>query len=304
MAPGGGVCEKHVEPRALVSDGTAAPQGSHLKRAPAAAAVGKPGVPLACNVGDLLECPQCSNMMFPPILQCPNGHTLCSECKARIQNACPICGSELGNIRCLALEKVAELLELPCRYQGTGCPDLCSYFSKLKHEKSCRFRPFSCPYVASECSATGDIPFLVKHLKEVHRVDMHDGCSFNHRYIKSNPEEVENATWMLTVFNCWGRHFCLHFEAFKIGVAPVYIAFLRFMGDDHDARKFRYILEVGGNDRKLLWQGIPRSIRDSPRKVRDGQDGLIIPRSLALFFSGGDGKELKLRVAGRIWKEP
>jgi E3 ubiquitin-protein ligase SIAH1 len=28
---------------------------------------------------------------------------------------------------------------------------------------------------------------------------MHDGCTFNHRYVKSNPHEVENATWMLTV---------------------------------------------------------------------------------------------------------
>lgn len=28
---------------------------------------------------------------------------------------------------------------------------------------------------------------------------MHDGCTFNHRYVKANPNEVENATWMLTV---------------------------------------------------------------------------------------------------------
>lgn len=28
---------------------------------------------------------------------------------------------------------------------------------------------------------------------------MHDGCTFNHRYVKPNPQEIENATWMLTV---------------------------------------------------------------------------------------------------------
>jgi E3 ubiquitin-protein ligase SIAH1 len=28
---------------------------------------------------------------------------------------------------------------------------------------------------------------------------MHAGSTFNHRYVKSNPREVENATWMLTV---------------------------------------------------------------------------------------------------------
>jgi hypothetical protein len=42
---------------------------------------------------------------------------------------------------------------------------------------------------------------------------------------------------------------------------------------------------------------------DRHRKVRDSHDGLIIQRNMALFFSGGDRKELKLRVTGRIWKE-
>lgn len=86
-------------------------------------------------------------------------------------------------------------------------------------------------------------------------------------------------------------------------MAPVYIAFLRFMGDDNEAKNYSYSLEVGGNGRKMIWQGVPRSIRDSHRKVRDSFDGLIIQRNMALFFSGGDRKELKLRVTGRIWKE-
>lgn len=108
---------------------------------------------------------------------------------------------------------------------------------------------------------------------------------------------------MLTVFSCFGQYFCLHFEAFQLGMTPVYIAFLRFMGDDAEAKNYSYSLEVGGSGRKMTWQGVPRSIRDSHRKVRDSYDGLIIQRNMALFFSGGDRKELKLRVTGRIWKE-
>jgi len=108
---------------------------------------------------------------------------------------------------------------------------------------------------------------------------------------------------MLTVFSCFGQYFCLHFEAFQLGMSPVYIAFLRFMGDDAEAKNYSYSLEVGGTGRKMVWQGVPRSIRDSHRKVRDSYDGLIIQRNMALFFSGGDRKELKLRVTGRIWKE-
>ncbi|XP_050153798.1 E3 ubiquitin-protein ligase SINAT3-like isoform X3 [Malus sylvestris] len=105
------------------------------------------------------------------------------------------------------------------------------------------------------------------------------------------------------VFHCFGQYFCLHFEAFQLGMAPVYMAFLRFMGDEAEARNYSYSLEVGGNGRKLIWEGNPRSIRDSHKKVRDSHDGLIIQRNMALFFSGGDRKELKLRVTGRILKE-
>ncbi|CAH1447808.1 unnamed protein product [Lactuca virosa] len=256
------------------------------------------------SVHELLECPVCTNSMYPPIHQCPNGHTLCSSCKAKVHNRCPTCRQELGDIRCLALEKVAESLEFPCKYSLNGCPGIFPYYSKLKHESMCNYRPYSCPYAGSECSMVGEIPFLVSHLRDDHKVDMHSGCTFNHRYVKSNPCEVENATWMLTVFNCFGQYFCLHFEAFQLSMAPVYMAFLRFMGDENDARNYRYSLEVGGNGRKLIWEGTPRTIRDGHRKVRDSHDGLIIQRNMALFFSGGDRQELKLRVTGRIWKEP
>lgn len=116
-----------------------------------------------------------------------------------MHNRCPTCRHELGNIRCLALEKVAASLALPCKYQSFGCIGIYPYYSKLKHESQCTYRPYSCPYAGSECSVIGDVPFLVSHLKDDHKVDMHSGSTFNHRYVKSNPHEVENATWMLTV---------------------------------------------------------------------------------------------------------
>lgn len=62
------------------------------------------------------------------------------------------------------------------------------------------------------------------------------------------------------------------------------LAFLRLMGDDNEAKRFSYSLEVSANGRKLIWQGIPRSIRDSSRKVRESLDGPVIQRNLTLFF--------------------
>ncbi|XP_074380645.1 E3 ubiquitin-protein ligase SINAT5-like [Apium graveolens] len=226
-----------------------------------------------------------------------------STCMEEVHNRCPTCRQELGDIRCLAQENVAESLELPCKYYTLGCPEIFPYDSKLKHEEGCSFKPYSCPYAGSECAVIGNIPFLVSHLRDDHQVDMHSGCTFNHRYLQSNPREVKNATWMLTVFHCFGQYFCLHFEAFQLGSCPVYIAFLRFMGDEADARNYSYSLEVGENDRKVIWEGTPHTIRDSHQIVRDSHDGLIIQRNMALFFSGGEKKELKLKVTGKIWKE-
>ncbi|KVD99155.1 Seven-in-absentia protein, sina, partial [Cynara cardunculus var. scolymus] len=96
---------------------------------------------------------------------------------------------------------------------------------------------------------------------------MHSGSTFNHRYVKSSPRKVENATWMLT-----------------LNTAPVYMAFLRFMGDENDARNYSYSLEVGTNRRRLIWEGTPRTIRDCHRKVRDSHDGLIIQRNMPLLY--------------------
>lgn len=93
---------------------------------------------------------------------------------------------------------------------------------------------------------------------------------------------------VLTVFSCFSQHFCLHFEAFQFGMTPVYMGFLSFIGVENDARKYNYSLEVRANGRKLIWEGTPRSIRDSHLKVGDSHDG---KRNMALFFSGGDRKE-------------
>ncbi|XP_072972265.1 E3 ubiquitin-protein ligase DIS1-like isoform X1 [Typha angustifolia] len=262
----------------------------------------KPAILINNDIDGLLECPVCNSAMFPPIQQCPSGHTLCSSCKSKVYNKCPICRKEIGDIRCLALEKLACSLHLPCVYHHFGCGEMYPYYNKLRHEVHCAFRPYICPHPGSDCPFTGDIPALLSHLQENHKVDLQTGCTFNHRYVKQDPCSVDNVSWTLTLFNCFGQYFCLHFEAFLLGREPVYMAFVRFIGEESEARKFGYSLEVGGNGRKLTWHGVPRSIRAHHGTVRDSHDGLIVQRSLALYFSGGD-QELKLRVTGRIWRD-
>ncbi|ESQ48639.1 hypothetical protein EUTSA_v10021499mg [Eutrema salsugineum] len=166
-------------------------------------------------------------------------------------------------------------------------------------------RPYNCPYSGSKCNVTGDIQWLLLHLRNDHHVEMHDGRSFSHRYVHHNPKHLHHATWMLTLLDCFGRQFCLYFAAFHMRKTPMYIAFVQFMGDEQEAMRFSYTLEVSGNGRKLAWQGVPRSLRESHKTVRDSQDGLIITRKLALIIStdNNNSKELKLKISGRVWRE-
>ncbi|KAJ4979835.1 hypothetical protein NE237_010615 [Protea cynaroides] len=276
--------DKHLHPPVKVPDGR------------------KPHIPPNKGIDGIMECPVCRKSIFPPIHQCPGGHTLCSDCRPEVNNKCPVCRKEIGNIRCLALEKFAVSIPLPCRFHSLGCKVILPYYSKVKHEGQCIFRPYTCPHPSLDCLVTGDVPSLVAHLRERHKVDLQMGPTFNHRYVKQDACSVDNISWTLTLFYCFNHYFCLNFEAFRLGSEPVYIAFLRFMGEESEARKFGYCLEVSGDSRKLAWQGVPRSIRTHHHSVRDSYDGLIIQRSLALRFSGGDRRELKLKVNGKIWK--
>lgn len=60
-------------------------------------------------------------------------------------------------------------------------------------------KPYNCPHSGSKCNVTGDIPWLLLHLRNDHNVEMHDGRSFSHRYVHHNPKHLHHATWMLTV---------------------------------------------------------------------------------------------------------
>lgn len=190
--------------------------------------------------------------------------------------------------------QVHELLDFPC-----------SIDHHTREVITDKEKPYNCPYCGSKCTVTGDIQCLLEHLRNDHHVEMHDGRCFSHRYVHHNPKHYHHATRMLTLLDCYGRQFCLHFEAFHLKKTPMYIAFMQFMGDEEEATSFSYTLEVNGNGRKMTWQGVPRSIRDSHKTVRDSQDGLIITRKLALFFSADNtnSKQLKLKISGRVWRE-
>lgn len=146
------------------------------------------------------------------------------------------------------------------------------------------------------CLFTGDLGSLVAHLKQDHSVHVHDGMTINQLYLLSNSKEIESEVWTFTIINCFGYQFCLYSEA-SYRDAFFYKAFLRFMGDKSEAKKFHYSLEIGGIVKKSTWLGVPKSICEG------SSVGVIIHRDATLSFPD-DGLGLKLDVTGQIWRKP
>ena len=77
--------------------------------------------PAGSDLASLFECPVCFDYVLPPILQCHAGHLVCSNCRPKL-TCCPTCRGQLGgNIRNLAMEKVASTVMFPCKYSSGGC---------------------------------------------------------------------------------------------------------------------------------------------------------------------------------------
>lgn len=106
---------------------------------------------LTDELAALFECPVCFEIVLPPIMQCQVGHLVCASCRPKL-SCCPTCRGTLGNIRNLAMEKVANNLMFPCKHKSTGCRMSLGLNEKAEHEEICEFRPYSCPCPGASCS--------------------------------------------------------------------------------------------------------------------------------------------------------
>ncbi|XP_018565033.1 uncharacterized protein LOC108906292, partial [Anoplophora glabripennis] len=68
-----------------------------------------------------LTCPYCVTYMAAPIFACVSGHTICMECKSRLEK-CPTCQASLDGPRNYTLEEMADDVEIPCQFNINGCP--------------------------------------------------------------------------------------------------------------------------------------------------------------------------------------
>ncbi|KAI4460605.1 e3 ubiquitin-protein ligase siah2 [Holotrichia oblita] len=105
-----------------------------------------------------LECPVCQEYIYPPIMICVSGHSICGDCKSKLTK-CPTCSSEYGNTRNYALESMLNLVQLPCRNDVNGCEFLGNFAALQEHKANCKYAEFKCP-VPYHCKWVGSDQLL------------------------------------------------------------------------------------------------------------------------------------------------
>ena len=187
-----------------------------------------------------LECPVCMEYMKSPVYMCEGRHNICSNCR-RVLNKCPRCRLHFISARNIYLENLPKQLQHSCKNRHLGCRVKTFYDRIAKHQDECPFGSQKCPFakVANQnCDWEGSVLEVKKHIKSEHRKLV----------LKLNGKHMiicTNYTYCRAIFTL-GEVFMYYSKAMD---GLLYICVL-YVGCKERARKFRYRVEMGTNDRK------------------------------------------------------
>ncbi|CAA7060413.1 unnamed protein product [Microthlaspi erraticum] len=116
---------------------------------------------------DVLDCSICFDTLTVPIFQCDNGHVACSTCCKKLKSKCGTCSLPTKS-RNRAMERVLELLKVPCENAEFGCSESVSYAEMSRHLERCVFSQRPCPFSGCGCGFTGSYEDLVEHSVSKH----------------------------------------------------------------------------------------------------------------------------------------
>ncbi|XP_037527736.1 E3 ubiquitin-protein ligase Siah1 [Rhipicephalus sanguineus] len=222
----------------------------------------------------LFECPVCSDSVLPPVVQCSNGHVVCSICRETV-DTCPLCREQFGCIRNLTLEKIAEKVKFPCKFKSAGCTLTLLAADKLWHQSVCLFRSIKCPHPGGECEWQGTADEIKQHLVSSHPFVM--TCEGQEMMLCGQAYGAEDAIfyWMQLQL-CFGREFLLVLRRRPIDDERWrYCAVVQMIDpDDNAANGFAYHLEFHGLDGQHAREGMPLGIEDNVNVALDNSDCL------------------------------
>jgi E3 ubiquitin-protein ligase SIAH1 len=201
---------------------------------------------VSADVASLFECPVCLDYILPPILQCQNGHLVCSNCRPKL-TCCPICRTPLGNIRTLAMEKVASIVMFPCKYSTSGCAVALLHTERREHEDACEFRPYSCPIPGSHCTWQGSLEQVMPHLMKSHK----SIPTFDREHILCSVAGINmsrEVDWGI-IQSCFGHHFMVVLKKREFPDGQImFFVIVQLIGSRKQAENFQYRLELNGHE--------------------------------------------------------
>uniref|UniRef100_A0A1E1XGR1 E3 ubiquitin-protein ligase n=1 Tax=Amblyomma aureolatum TaxID=187763 RepID=A0A1E1XGR1_9ACAR len=242
----------------------------------------------------LLDCTVCSELVLPPIHQCPNGHLLCSSCREKVDD-CPTCREPMGNIRNLQLEKAVRKMSFCCKYKDCGCPLKLPLTDHVWHDEVCEFRPVPCPYPGRTCEWSGPPCQILQHLVDSHeRVSTYTGerMLFRARSAGSSP----SADWV-GVQQCFNHDFML-----VVRKAPTeddgrrFSAVVQLIGSAAAAENFAYHLE-GPFGEETAWEGSPLSIHDNADVAIENGDCLQFVVNIDQLLEHGRLADIEVAIS-------
>jgi len=247
------------------------------------------------ELASFFECPVCFEYVLPPILQCPSGHLVCSNCRPKL-SCCPTCRGPLGNIRNLAMEKVASTVLFPCKFSTSGCQFTMLHTDKGDHEEHCEYRPYSCPCPGASCKWQGPLEQVMPHLLNLHRsITTLQGEDIVFLATDINlPGAVD---WVM-MQSCFGHHFMLVLEKQeKYDGLQQFFAIVQLIGTRKQAENFAYRLELSGHRRRLTWEATPRSIHEGVSSAILNSDCLVFDTSIAQLFADNGNLGINVTIS-------
>jgi len=236
------------------------------------------------DLTSLFDCPVCFDYVFPPILQCQNGHLVCSNCRQKL-SCCPTCRVPISsNIRNLPMEKLASAMMFPCKYVSSGCTLNLHFKEKIEHENICEMKPYQCPCPGSSCKWYGRLDQVMNHLMHQHKsITTLQGEDI---VFLATDVSLSGAVDWVMIQSCFSNHFMLVLEKQEKNTGyQQFFAVVQLIGTPKQAEHFVYRLELNKSRRKLTYEATPRSIDEGVQSAINSSDCLVFDTHIAQLFA-------------------
>lgn len=200
----------------------------------------------------VMECPVCFEYVSPPILQCHEGHLICSGCRDRL-DLCPKCRQPFADIRARALEQISELVLYPCH--NNGCTAQLPLAERRTHELICQYRTYCC--ILDNCPWSGVKIDIARHMAQSHPDSMVNSNSYElslHAALKSVKKFV---------MQCHGEIFYCSMETDSR--QECFLGYAMLLGPREDAENFLFELKFKSDIAPFTVVSISRTTLDVSR---------------------------------------